>query len=56
MAMITIREARKIGLKLPDELSVVGYADFSMAALSDPALTTVAQPLERNGAARQCEN
>lgn len=49
MAMVTIREARKIGLKLPDDLSVVGYANFSMAALSDPALTTVAQPLEEMG-------
>jgi LacI family repressor for deo operon, udp, cdd, tsx, nupC, and nupG len=49
MAMVAIREARKAGLRLPEELSVVGYADFSMAALCDPPLTTVAQPFEEMG-------
>jgi DNA-binding LacI/PurR family transcriptional regulator len=49
MAMVAIREARKVGLRIPEDLSVVGYADFKMASLCDPALTTVAQPFEQMG-------
>jgi DNA-binding LacI/PurR family transcriptional regulator len=49
MAMVAIREARKMGLRIPEDLSVVGYADFKMASLCDPALTTVAQPFEQMG-------
>ncbi|BCM88520.1 catabolite control protein A [Abditibacteriota bacterium] len=43
LAMILIREAQNAGLKLPQELSVTGFADFYLAGLSNPALTTVDQ-------------
>ena len=35
--------ARKLNLKIPDELSVVGFADLSFTELMDPPLTTVRQ-------------
>jgi LacI family xylobiose transport system transcriptional regulator len=37
--------ARQIGLRVPDELSIVGYDDLQLAQWSSPALTTVHQPL-----------
>jgi LacI family transcriptional regulator len=36
---------------MPDELSVIGFADLSVASLADPPLTTVAQPVEQMGRA-----
>jgi len=37
--------ARAIGLRIPTDLSVVGFDDLPIAALTDPPLTTVHQPL-----------
>jgi LacI family transcriptional regulator len=44
-AMGVLRAARKLGLHLPDDLSVVGYDNLPVAAWLEPALTTVHQPL-----------
>ena len=41
--------ARAAGLKIPDDLSVVGYDDLPMAAWTNPALTTVRQPIVEKG-------
>ena len=45
MALGAIREARTRGLEVPRDLSVVGYDDSSLMAFTDPALTTVRQPV-----------
>ena len=37
--------ARRLGLRIPDDLSVVGFADLPVAAWVGPGLTTVRQPL-----------
>ncbi len=37
--------AREIGLRIPEDLSVVGFDDLPITALMDPPLTTVHQPL-----------
>ena len=42
--------ARERGMRLPDDLSVVGYDDIAPARWVSPALTTVHQPLRRMGA------
>lgn len=44
-ALGVYQAAREVGLRIPTDLSVVGFDDLPMAALVDPALTTVHQPL-----------
>ncbi|WP_319637713.1 LacI family DNA-binding transcriptional regulator [Pengzhenrongella sicca] len=39
------KAARELGVRIPDDLSVVGYDDLSVAEWIGPALTTVRQPL-----------
>ncbi|MDI1465164.1 LacI family DNA-binding transcriptional regulator [Catellatospora sp. KI3] len=44
-ALGVYQAARRLGLRIPADLSVVGFDDLPLAALVDPALTTVRQPL-----------
>lgn len=41
LALGVMTEARAMGLKVPDDLAVVGFGDLELAADTDPALTTV---------------
>src|SRR5207237_966908 len=41
--------ARERGLRVPEDVSVVGFDDVDNAAMVTPALTTVRQPLEEMG-------
>ncbi len=41
--------ARTRGLRVPDDLSVIGFDDIPMAALLNPPLTTIRQPLQDMG-------
>jgi len=41
--------ARRAGLRLPEELAVVGFDDILFAALAQPTLTTIAQPKHEMG-------
>jgi LacI family transcriptional regulator, xylobiose transport system transcriptional regulator len=43
--------ARRAGVKIPDELSVVGFDDLSFTQWAGPPMTTVRQPLVQMGAA-----
>ncbi|HEX5401547.1 MAG TPA: LacI family DNA-binding transcriptional regulator [Pseudonocardiaceae bacterium] len=53
-ALGVLRAARRLGLGIPDQLSVVGYDNLPVAAWTDPALTTIDQPLhEMAGTAAQ---
>lgn len=44
MAIGVIQEAKRQGLRVPQDLSVVGFDDIKFAQYCDPPLTTVAQP------------
>ncbi|MEV4618061.1 LacI family DNA-binding transcriptional regulator [Asanoa sp. NPDC049573] len=46
MALGAIRCARRRGLRVPDDVSVVGYDGSPLMAFTDPPLTTVRQPVE----------
>lgn len=48
-AIGAMKGLRNAGVTVPGEMSVVGFDDIAMASLVDPALTTVAQPIERIG-------
>lgn len=49
IAMVVQRTARTCGWRVPDDLSIVGFADFLCSTYADPPLTTVAQPYEEMG-------
>src|SRR5215469_5130865 len=49
LAIGTIQAARAYGLRVPEDLSVVGFDDSEHASLITPALTTVRQPLAEMG-------
>jgi LacI family xylobiose transport system transcriptional regulator len=48
-ALGVLEAARMRGIRVPEQLSVVGYDDIPVARWSSPALTTVHQPLQRMG-------
>ena len=44
-ALGVLRAAREVSLRVPEDVSVVGFDDIPLSAWSTPALTTVRQPL-----------
>ena len=51
MALGVIRTARQRGLRVPEDVSVVGYDDSRLIAFTDPPLTTVRQAVTAMGTA-----
>lgn len=49
-AMGVYEAARRAGLRVPEDVSVVGFDDSEIASWASPRLTTVRQPLARMGA------
>jgi LacI family transcriptional regulator len=49
MALGILEAARARGIRVPQDLSIVGFDDTEVARVSAPPLTTVAQPLRRMG-------
>ncbi len=50
MAIAVIEEATARGLRVPEDLSVVGFDNIPESAMTRPALTTVHQPIQEMGA------
>jgi LacI family transcriptional regulator len=50
-AMGAIRALHEAGLRVPEDLSVMGFDDVLMASTIDPPLTTIHQPLRAMGEA-----
>ncbi len=48
-AIGAIRAIREAGLRVPDDISVIGFDDILVSAFNSPSLTTVRQPLQRMG-------
>jgi LacI family transcriptional regulator len=42
-AVTAIKEANKLGLKVPDDLSIIGFTDGIISKYSSPSITTVSQ-------------
>ena len=51
MALGAIRAARQQGLRVPQDVSVVGFDDSPLIAFTDPPLTTIRQPVQAMGQA-----
>jgi LacI family transcriptional regulator len=51
IALGVIEAARARGLRVPEDLSVVGFDDTNLARMASPPLTTVRQPLREMGGA-----
>jgi len=49
MAFGVMEAVRVRGLRIPDDISVIGFDDISQASLVHPELTTVRQPMEQMG-------
>ncbi len=51
IALGVVETARARGLRIPEDMSVVGFDDTSLARMASPPLTTVRQPLQEMGGA-----
>ena len=49
IAFSVLEAARDLGVRVPEQLSVIGFDDIPTAARVTPALTTIRQPLQKIG-------
>ena len=49
MAIGILNEAKSVGLRIPEDVSIVGFDNHEFATFTDPPLTTVHSPLEEFG-------
>lgn len=45
MALGGVRQAHRLGLQIPRDLSITGYDDSPLMAFTDPPMTTIRQPV-----------
>lgn len=51
LALGAVRAVRRLGLRVPGDVSIVGYDDSALMMCTDPPLTTIRQPIEPMGRA-----
>jgi LacI family transcriptional regulator len=49
MAIGALKGLREAGLRVPQDVALVGFDDVPAASVIEPTLTTVRQPIERLG-------
>jgi len=49
MAIGAMRAATQLGLRVPENIAIVGFDDIQLASYTNPSLTTVAQPKQEIG-------
>ena len=49
MAIGALKGLREAGLRIPQDVALVGFDDVPAASVIEPTLTTVRQPIERLG-------
>ncbi len=49
LAAGVIQYAKEIGLRIPEDLSIIGFDNTSIASIIEPGLTTIAQPIQGMG-------
>lgn len=47
IAICLMNEARKQGLSIPEDLSIIGFDNTIYAEIADPGLTTIEQPIKQ---------
>ena len=50
MTIGALRAVKDIGVRIPDDLSVIGFDDHSFSEILDPPLTVIDRPMEQQGA------
>jgi LacI family transcriptional regulator len=51
LALGCMRELKKLGFKIPKDIALIGFDNISLCELVEPALSTIAQPIAKLGAA-----
>ncbi len=49
MAIGAMRRFKEVGLRIPEDIAVIGFDDIELAAYIKPALTTIRQPMTKMG-------
>ncbi len=49
MAIGAVRAIKEKGLKIPDNISIIGFDNIEASSIIDPPLTTVMQPIYEIG-------
>jgi LacI family transcriptional regulator len=48
-AVGVVRAAKELGYRVPQDVSIIGFGDIPLAAMTDPSLTTVREPFQEMG-------
>jgi LacI family transcriptional regulator len=51
LAIGCMKELKKLGIKIPDDIALIGFDNISLCELVEPSLSTIAQPITQLGAA-----
>ena len=49
MALGAMRAIHELGMKIPDDIAIIGHDDLPPAVQADPTLTTIQQPIAESG-------